>query len=310
MRAFVRYNSRNDFGRLERVDPEILNEVDVYTGDLTNPEAVALATEGCDVVFISARSSRSRTPQASAGVRGANVEGTINVLEAARRVDVHRVVQVSSSEVYGTAQIVPIPETHPLRPQSPYAATKVGADQLALLVLALLRHAGRARSPIQYLWAAAVGPGRDPDSDHAGPRTATIESARRARRATSCSSRTRRARWLAAPRSTESRARRSISERARSTRSPSSSPGFSASSGSKCPSSLRRTVPAGQQRGRASRVRRHSSQRTARLELRGRSGRGPCTNHRMDSFEPGPVQAQPVQRVGDDDRFSVADRTR
>jgi dTDP-glucose 4,6-dehydratase len=133
VRAFVRYNSRNDFGQLERVDPEILNDVDIYTGDLTNPEAVALATEGCTVVLhLGALIPIPYSFKHPREYVAANVEGTTNVLEAARRVDVHRVVQVSSSEVYGTAQIVPIPESHPLHPQSPYAASKVGADQLAL----------------------------------------------------------------------------------------------------------------------------------------------------------------------------------
>ncbi len=100
----------------------------------------------------------------------ANIEGTLNVLEASRRSDVRRIVQVSSSEVYGTAQVVPIPESHPLHPQSPYAATKVGADQLALTYWHAHRPAGRARPPVQHLRAAPVGPGRDPDRDHPGPR--------------------------------------------------------------------------------------------------------------------------------------------
>ena len=133
VRAFVRYNSRNDFGRLEDVEDAVRNEVDVYTGDLTNPEAVVLATEGCDVVLhLGALIPIPYSFKHPREYVAANIEGTINVLEAARRWDVQRVVQVSSSEVYGTAQIVPIPESHPLHPQSPYAATKVGADQLAL----------------------------------------------------------------------------------------------------------------------------------------------------------------------------------
>jgi NAD dependent epimerase/dehydratase len=133
VRAFVRYNSRNDFGRLEDVDPGVLDQVEIYPGDLANPEAVGLAVKDCEVVLhLGALIPIPYSFKHAREFVSANVEGTLNVLEACRRWDVKRVVQVSSSEVYGTAQIVPIPESHPLRPQSPYAATKVAADQLAL----------------------------------------------------------------------------------------------------------------------------------------------------------------------------------
>jgi dTDP-glucose 4,6-dehydratase len=133
VRAFVRYNSRSDFGRLEDVDDEILAEVDVFLGDLSNPEAVLGAIDGVDVVLH--LGALIPIPYSYTHPREfvqSNVEGTLNVLEAARRRDLTRIVQVSSSEVYGTAQTVPIAESHPLHPQSPYAATKVAADQLAL----------------------------------------------------------------------------------------------------------------------------------------------------------------------------------
>jgi NAD dependent epimerase/dehydratase len=133
VRAFVRYNSRSDFGRLEDVDQAVLDEVEVFLGDLTNPEAVQGAVDGMDAVLhlgaLIPIPYSYRHPREFVDV---NVSGTLNVLEAVRRHDVRRLVQVSSSEVYGTAQTVPIAETHPLHPQSPYAATKVGADQLAL----------------------------------------------------------------------------------------------------------------------------------------------------------------------------------
>jgi NAD dependent epimerase/dehydratase len=133
VRAFVRYNSRNDWGRLEDVEPGVLGDVDVYPGDLGNPEAVSLATSGCEVVLhLGALIPIPYSFKHAREYVTTNIDGTLNVLEAARRFDVQRVVQVSSSEVYGTAQVVPIPESHPLSPQSPYAATKVGADQLAL----------------------------------------------------------------------------------------------------------------------------------------------------------------------------------
>jgi dTDP-glucose 4,6-dehydratase len=133
VRAFVRYNSRGDHGRLDDVAPEVLAEVDVYAGDLQNPEAVNNAVNGCDAVLhLGALIPIPYSYRHPREYVFANVDGTINVLEAARRAGVSRVVQVSSSEVYGTAQVVPIPESHPLTPQSPYAATKVAADQLAL----------------------------------------------------------------------------------------------------------------------------------------------------------------------------------
>ena len=133
VRAFVRYNSRNDFGRLEQLAPETIEQVEVFVGDLVNPEAVARAVDGCDAVLhlgalIPIPYSYVHPREYLEG----NIVSTLNVLEAARRFDVSRLVQVSSSEVYGTAQSVPITEAHPLNPQSPYAATKVGADQLAL----------------------------------------------------------------------------------------------------------------------------------------------------------------------------------
>jgi NAD dependent epimerase/dehydratase len=133
VRAFVRYNSRNDFGRLELLSPETLDEVEVFVGDLTNPEAVRGSVEGCDtVIHLGALIPIPYSYRHPREFVAANVEGTLNVLEATRALGVRRLVQVSTSEVYGTAQAVPIPETHPLHPQSPYAASKVASDQLAL----------------------------------------------------------------------------------------------------------------------------------------------------------------------------------
>jgi NAD dependent epimerase/dehydratase len=133
VRAFVRYNSRNDYGWLELADRAVLQEVEIFRGDLANPEAVLNGSEGCDTILH--LGALIPIPYSYRHVRefvAANVEGTLNVLEAARRFDVPRVVHTSTSEVYGTAMRVPIDEDHPLHPQSPYAATKVGADQLAL----------------------------------------------------------------------------------------------------------------------------------------------------------------------------------
>jgi dTDP-glucose 4,6-dehydratase len=133
VRAFVRYNSRSDRGWLDRVDSELVDEVDVFTGDFVNPEAASNAIAGCEVVLhLGALIPIPYSYQHPREFVETNVVGTLNVLEAARRAGVERLVQVSSSEVYGSAQTIPMPEEHPLRPQSPYAATKVGADQLAL----------------------------------------------------------------------------------------------------------------------------------------------------------------------------------
>jgi NAD dependent epimerase/dehydratase len=134
VRAFVRYNSRNYYGWLEELAPELLDGVEVFRGDLCNPEAVANALEGIDTVFH--LGAVIPIPYSYLHAREyveTNIIGTLNVLEAARRASqpVRRLVHTSTSEVYGTPEEVPIPETHRLRPQSPYAASKVGADQMA-----------------------------------------------------------------------------------------------------------------------------------------------------------------------------------
>jgi NAD dependent epimerase/dehydratase len=133
VRGFVRYNSRSDRGWLERLDPAVADEVDVFTGDFVNPEAASNAVAGCEIVLhLGALIPIPYSYQHPREFVETNVVGTLNVLEASRRAGVARVVQASSSEVYGTAQSIPMTEQHPLHPQSPYAATKVGSDQLAL----------------------------------------------------------------------------------------------------------------------------------------------------------------------------------
>jgi NAD dependent epimerase/dehydratase len=133
VRAFVRYTSRGDHGWLEHADPEARNAIEVFLGDLANPEAVNEAVRGCEVVFhLGALIPIPYSYRHPREFVTANVEGTLNVLMAAEREEPARIVHTSTSEVYGTAQNVPIDERHPLHPQSPYAASKVGADQLAL----------------------------------------------------------------------------------------------------------------------------------------------------------------------------------
>jgi dTDP-glucose 4,6-dehydratase len=133
VRAFVRYNSRNEYGWLEALEPTVLAEVEVFRGDLANPEAVAGAVAGCDTVFhLGALIPIPYSFRHPREFVSTNVVGTLNVLEAGRRTGVGRIVHLSTSEVYGTPQTVPIDESHRLQAQSPYAATKVAADQLAL----------------------------------------------------------------------------------------------------------------------------------------------------------------------------------
>lgn len=132
VRAFVRYNSRNDYGWLEDAGAG-LDEVDVFRGDLVNPEAVSRAVDGREVIFH--LGALIPIPYSYVHPRefvAANTVATLNVLEAARRHGARRIVHTSTSEVYGTALRVPIDEEHPLQAQSPYAASKIGADQLAL----------------------------------------------------------------------------------------------------------------------------------------------------------------------------------
>src|SRR5436190_2073889 len=127
VRAFVRYTSRGDHGWLELADPQLAGAIEVFRGDLANPEAVAGALDGWEVVFL--LGALIPIPYSYRHPREfvtANVVGTLNVLEAALRADSPRIVHTSTGEVYGTAQTVPINEEHPLHPQSPYAASKVG----------------------------------------------------------------------------------------------------------------------------------------------------------------------------------------
>lgn len=133
VRALVRYNSRNDPGMLADLEPEVLRAVEVVTADVTDPHQMLDLVRGADCVFhLAALIGIPYSYRAAHSYVAVNVTGTLNLLEAARRAEVARFVQVSSSEVYGSAQSLPMSEEHPLHPQSPYAATKVGADMLAL----------------------------------------------------------------------------------------------------------------------------------------------------------------------------------
>jgi NAD dependent epimerase/dehydratase len=132
VRAFLRYNGRDDRGQIDRLDPEIQRAVEVHRGDLKDPEAVRRAVKGREWVFhLGALIAIPYSYQNPLDVVQTNVLGTTHVLDACRDSDaLGRVVLTSTSEVYGTAQYVPIDEAHPLRGQSPYAASKIGADAL------------------------------------------------------------------------------------------------------------------------------------------------------------------------------------
>jgi len=133
VRAFVLYNSFNSWGWLDHCSPKIKKSLNVFAGDIRDPYGVKAAMQGCDTVLhLAALIAIPFSYHAPDTYVDTNVKGTLNILQAARELGVSRVIHTSTSEVYGTAQFVPITEEHPLQGQSPYAATKIGADQLAL----------------------------------------------------------------------------------------------------------------------------------------------------------------------------------
>lgn len=133
VRAFVHYHARGDWGHLETIDPAVAERLEVVAGDIRDRSAVCAAVRGCDLVFhLAALIGIPYSYQAAESYVDTNVRGTLNVLTACQDAGVARLVHTSTSEVYGTAQYTPIDERHPLQAQSPYAATKIAADQLAL----------------------------------------------------------------------------------------------------------------------------------------------------------------------------------
>ena len=132
VRAFVMYNSFNTWGWLDRVPEEIKNSVEIFAGDVRDPHGVDDAVRGCDAVLhLAALIAIPYSYHSPDTYIDTNVKGTLNVLQACRKSGVKRIVHTSTSEVYGTARFVPITEEHPLQGQSPYSASKIGADQLA-----------------------------------------------------------------------------------------------------------------------------------------------------------------------------------
>lgn len=132
VRAFVLYNSFNSWGWLDHAPRQIRDSLDVFSGDIRDPHGVKAAMHGCDAVLhLAALIAIPYSYHSPDTYIDTNVKGTLNVLQAARELRIKRMVHTSTSEVYGTARFVPITEDHPLQGQSPYSASKIGADQLA-----------------------------------------------------------------------------------------------------------------------------------------------------------------------------------
>lgn len=133
VRAFVLYNSFNSWGWLDRCGADVKGKFEVFAGDIRDPHGVRTAMTGCDAVLhLAALIAIPYSYHSPDTYVDTNVKGTLNVVQAARELGVTKVVHTSTSEVYGTARFVPITEDHPLQGQSPYSATKIGADQIAL----------------------------------------------------------------------------------------------------------------------------------------------------------------------------------
>lgn len=132
VRAFVLYNSFNSWGWLDECSEDVKGKFEVFTGDVRDPNGVRVAMKGCDAVLhLAALIAIPFSYHSPDTYIDTNIKGTLNVLQAARELDVKKVIHTSTSEVYGTAKFVPITEEHPLQGQSPYSATKIAADQLA-----------------------------------------------------------------------------------------------------------------------------------------------------------------------------------
>ena len=132
IRAFVYYNSFNSWGWLDTLSNETLSKIEIFAGDIRDPNGVREAMKGCQIVFhLAALIAIPFSYHSPDSYIDTNVKGTLNIVQAARDLNVERVLVTSTSEVYGTAQYIPIDEKHPRQPQSPYSASKIGADCIA-----------------------------------------------------------------------------------------------------------------------------------------------------------------------------------
>ena len=133
VRALVLYNSFNSWGWLDSCAPDVVGKFEVFAGDIRDPNGVRVAMQGCEVVLhLAALIGIPYSYHSPDTYVDTNIKGTLNVLQAGRDLGVDQIIHTSTSEVYGSAQFVPITELHPLEGQSPYSASKIGADQMAL----------------------------------------------------------------------------------------------------------------------------------------------------------------------------------
>lgn len=133
VRALVLYNAFNSRGWIDHLPDRTLERLEVCAGDVRDPHGMRMAMDGCSVVFhLAALIGIPYSYHSPDSYVDTNIRGTLNVLQAARELGVEKLIQTSTSEVYGTARFVPITESHPLQPQSPYSASKIAADQMAL----------------------------------------------------------------------------------------------------------------------------------------------------------------------------------
>ena len=133
VRAFCFYNSLGSWGWLDTLPAEVKSEVDVHLGDIRDYQSIFKSVKGCDYVFhLASLIAIPYSYSAPQSYVDTNIIGTLNILNAVKELDINKLIHTSTSETYGTAQYIPIDEKHPLVGQSPYAATKIGADQLAI----------------------------------------------------------------------------------------------------------------------------------------------------------------------------------
>lgn len=132
VKAFVYYNSFGSWGWLDKIDSKLQKQIEIFSGDVRDPNGVRTAVAGCDVVFhLAALIAIPYSYHSPDSYVDTNIKGTLNILQAARDLNVEKTLITSTSEVYGTALYAPIDEKHPKQGQSPYSATKIGADHLA-----------------------------------------------------------------------------------------------------------------------------------------------------------------------------------
>lgn len=132
VKAFVLYNSFNSYGWLDTLPKEKLKQIEIFSGDVRDPNGVRVAMQGVDTVYhLAALIAIPYSYHSPDNYVDVNIKGTLNILQAAKMLNIERVLVTSTSEVYGTAQYVPIDEKHPFQGQSPYSATKIGADRIA-----------------------------------------------------------------------------------------------------------------------------------------------------------------------------------